>query len=87
MFQLAQDSFCGTGNFTRRVDIFYTYQPATLPGASLQIAAKRSNQRTKMKLAGRRGGEAANIVCVCHLFEQKIRREHFPPVVNVMERL
>ncbi|MEK5772585.1 hypothetical protein VXE29_18755, partial [Acinetobacter variabilis] len=70
MFQLAQDSLCGTGNFTRRVDIFNAYQPATLPGASLQIAAKRSNQRTKMKLDGRRGGEATNIVCVCHLFEQ-----------------
>ena len=87
MFQLAQDSICGTGNFTRRVDIFNAYQPATLPGASLQIAAERGNQRAKMKLAGRRGGKAANIVCVCHLVEQKIRREHFPPVVNVMERL
>lgn len=63
MFQLAQDSFCGTGNFTRRVDIFYAYQPATLPGASLQIAAERGDQRAKMKLAGRRGGEVP-IYCV-----------------------
>ena len=35
MFQLTQNSFCCTGNFTRRIDIFNADQPLTLTGASL----------------------------------------------------
>jgi hypothetical protein len=42
MFQLTQNRLCGTGNFTRRINIFNADAPDTL-GASLQVAAERGN--------------------------------------------
>jgi hypothetical protein len=43
MFQLTQYGLCSTGNFTRRVNIFYADEPFALAGASLQVAAERGN--------------------------------------------
>jgi hypothetical protein len=43
MFQLTQNGFCRTGNFTRRIDIFNANEPFTLLSARLQVAAEGGN--------------------------------------------
>lgn len=44
MFQLTQDRICGTGNFTRGINIFNAYSPDSAPGTSLQVTAEGGNQ-------------------------------------------
>jgi hypothetical protein len=55
--QLAQNGVGGTGDFTRRIDIFNANAPDTLVRAGLQVAAERGNQRAEVEFAGG-GGKA-----------------------------
>jgi len=59
--QRAQDGIGRTGHGARLVDVFDTQQPLAVVGPRVEIAADRSDQRTEVQGAARRGRETTPV--------------------------
>jgi hypothetical protein len=60
-FQVRQDSTCATGHLSWWVDILDSDNPLPLATARIQKTRDRGHERSKVKVAGGRGCEAATI--------------------------